>query len=273
MTAYVALRPREPDIMTGSARNAFSGLLVDITTALQFATRLPFGRFAADADGEVDLARASWALPVAGILIGGIGALVYALCFSLGLAPIIGAALTLAATLLVTGALHEDGLADTADGFGGSTTRERKLAIMRDSRIGTYGVCALILSLLLRVAALAALAEPSLVAPALIATHVAARAPLPLFLHLLPPARADGLSAGAGRPSRNRALVGVLIGAVALVLLLPPVKALLAVVLLAVLLAGMAWLSMRQIGGQTGDCAGALEQAGEAVLLIIATIR
>ena len=85
----------------------------------------------------------------------------------------------MAATLAVTGCLHEDGFADTADGLGGGATRERKLEIMRDSRIGTYGVCALTVSLLLRASALAYLADPALVAAALIAVHGAARATMP----------------------------------------------------------------------------------------------
>jgi adenosylcobinamide-GDP ribazoletransferase len=257
--------------MMGSAQKSLFGLAHDLRVALQFATRLPLGPVAADADAGADLARASWALPVAGIVVGGIGALVYWFAFALGLAPLLCAVPAIAATLLVTGALHEDGLADTADGFGGGTTRERKLAIMHDSRTGTYGACALFLSLFARTAALAVLAEPSLVVPALIAAHTAARAPLPLFLCLVPPARPDGLSAGAGRPTRDRALVAALIGAAALALLLTPLKALLCVVLLVAVFAGVTWLSMRQIGGQTGDVAGALEQAGEALLLLTAT--
>ena len=99
---------------------------------------------------------------------------------------------------LVTGALHEDGLADTADGFGGGDTRERKLEIMRDSRIGTYGVCALIVSLLVRADAIASLTDPVLVAPALIAAHAGARAVMPLVMFLLPAARTDGLRSRRG---------------------------------------------------------------------------
>lgn len=247
------------------------GLVLDLRVAMQFATRLPLGPAAANAEAGVDLARASWALPLAGVVVGGIGALVYWFTFALGLAPLLCAVPTLAATLLVTGALHEDGLADTADGFGGGTTRERKLAIMHDSRTGTYGACALFLSLFVRSAALAVLAEPSLVAPALIAAHTAARAPLPLFMRLLPPARTDGLSAAAGQPTRGRALAAVLIGVAALALLLTPLKALVGAVLLVAVFAGVSWLTKRQIGGQTGDVAGALEQAGEALVLVTAT--
>ncbi len=91
------------------------------------------------------------------LVVGLIGAVVYVLAHRAGLPAWPAAALSVAATLFATGCLHEDGLADTADGFGGGKTREQKLDIMRDSRIGTYGVCALALSLLIRVSALASL--------------------------------------------------------------------------------------------------------------------
>ena len=97
--------------------------------------------------------------------------MVYAVAHKIGSPPWVAAALAVAATLAVTGCLHEDGLADTADGFGGGDTRERKLDIMRDSRIGTYGVCALTLSILLRVSAIASLGNPIVVLWALIAAH------------------------------------------------------------------------------------------------------
>ncbi|MGZ8367931.1 MAG: adenosylcobinamide-GDP ribazoletransferase [Rhodoplanes sp.] len=242
----------------------------DIKIAVLFLTRLPFAH-AAPVEGA-DIARAGWAMPIAGALVGAIGAAVYWLAFRLGLAPLVCATLTVAATLGVTGCLHEDGLADTADGFGGGATRERKLAIMRDSRTGTYGACALVLSILLRVGSLAALAEPALVAPALIAAHVAARATLPIFMRLTPPARADGLSAGAGRPSLGAAVTAGLIGAAALALALPVTTAFIGMMALAAAIGCIAWISNRQIGGQTGDVAGALEQAGESLVLLVATI-
>src|SRR6516162_7346258 len=131
----------------------------DLKTSIQFFTRLPVS---GGTPAGADLARAAWAFPLAGIVVGLIAAAVYALAYKLGFAGWPAAALTVAATLLVTGCLHEDGLADTVDGFGGGDTQERKLEIMRDSRIGTYGVCALTVSIVLRVAALAAFAGPVL---------------------------------------------------------------------------------------------------------------
>ncbi len=242
----------------------------DVRIAVLFSTRLPLGR-AQPVDGG-DLARASWALPVAGAAIGGFGAAVYGLAYALGFAPLICAALTIAATLGVTGALHEDGLADTADGFGGGATAQRKLEIMRDSRIGTFGACALVLSILLRVAAIAALAEPAAVAPALIAAHVAARATLPAFMRMTPPARTDGLSAGAGRPTLANAVIAGIVGAGTLAFALTSSGAAISAAASAIAAVCAARISLRQIGGPTGDVAGAQEQAGELLVLLVATV-
>jgi adenosylcobinamide-GDP ribazoletransferase len=203
------------------------------------------------------------------MLIGLLGALVYWIAFRFGLPPLVGAALAVTATLAVTGCLHEDGLADTFDGFGGSG-RERKLEIMRDSRIGTYGACALIMSLLLRVGALASLAGPGRVALALIAAHAGGRALLPLFLRLVPPARSDGLAADAGRPPPSSVLLAAVLGFVLLLWSLGAARSLVALLLLLVVLGVMRRLCLRQLGGQTGDAAGALEQINEIVVLLTA---
>src|SRR5499427_6548421 len=148
----------------------------ELKASLAFSTRLPLARGLQSATG---IANAAWAFPVAGLVVGLIGALVYVLAHRLGVPAWPAATLSVAATLAVTGALHEDGLADTADGFGGGITREQKLDIMRDSRTGAYGVCALVLSLLLRVGALASLADTHAVVWALVGSHSAARATMP----------------------------------------------------------------------------------------------
>src|SRR5215469_4222063 len=153
-------------------------IIGDLIVALGFYTRLPFPHERANAGA--DLARASWAAPLAGAVVGAIGALAYALAHAAGLGPLPAAGLTIVATLIVTGALHEDGLADTADAFGAGATPQTRLDIMRDSRIGTFGACALILSIGLRWVALASLVGPMRAAAALIAAHVAARAMPPL---------------------------------------------------------------------------------------------
>ncbi len=248
--------------------NLIEDCVGDLTASLGFLTRLPMARTAPA--GGTDIGRAAWAFPIAGIVVGMIGAIVYVFAYKLGFRAWPSATLGIVATLAVTGCLHEDGLADTADGFGGGATRERKLDIMRDSRIGTYGVCALIASILIRAGALASLGDPKLVAMALIAAHGAARATLPAFMALLPPARSDGLSHAAGQPPQDRAMVAGGLGILILVLFLGLTPGILALILLVGAIALMAWLSMRQIGGQTGDVIGALEQVGEVIVLLVA---
>ena len=246
---------------------SISGLSTDLKTGLAFLTRLPILR--SEPAAGSDIARVSWTFPVVGAGVGMVGALVYWLA-GLGLDPILSAILAVAATLLVTGALHEDGLADTADGFGASVSRERKLDIMRDSEIGTYGASALILSFMLRVGAVVSLAEPGLAALALIAAHAGGRAVLPVFMRLVPNARQDGLSANAGEPPQNGALIAVLLGLLVLPLCLGFGATLIAALLLACVIGLMAWLCVRQIGGQTGDVLGAVEQVSEIVILLVA---
>jgi adenosylcobinamide-GDP ribazoletransferase len=245
------------------------GLVRELEIIVILCTRLPLTHAKPIESG--DIARASWAMPLAGALVGLIGAAVFWLTSAVGLPPFPAAALALVATLIATGCLHEDGLADTADGFGGGSNRERKLEIMRDSRIGTYGACALALSLILRWSALASIADPAAVAMALIAAHAAARAPLPAFMRFVPLARSDGLAAATGRPPREGAAAASFLGAIALGLCLGPGGVIIGLLLLLLSAILMAWLSVRQIGGQTGDVLGALEQINEILVLLTAT--
>lgn len=243
-------------------------IVADLRMAASFVTILPVASSKPAADGAV--ARATWALPLAGLLVGLAGAFVYKVASRLGLTPNLAALIALATTALITGALHEDGLADTADGLGGGRTRERKLEIMRDSRIGTYGICALILSFGLRWSALAAIANPWAVTLALCAAHTAARAGVPAFMSLVPPARPDGLSASAGVPAGRSVAIAFALGTLALALALGPGKALVSLILLSVAGLMLARLAIRQIGGQTGDILGAFEQIGEILILLVA---
>jgi adenosylcobinamide-GDP ribazoletransferase len=246
-------------------------LSTELKTGLAFLTRLPLALSAPDTGADV--ARASWTFPVIGAFVGAFGALVYWFAHSLGQPALVGASLAVAATLLITGALHEDGLADTADGFGGGTTRERKLDIMRDSFIGTYGAAALILSLLLRIGAIASLADPALAALALIAAHAGARATLPIFMRRVPRARQDGLSAEAGVPPPQSADFAIAIGLGVLLICLGFGATFITLILVALALGLIARLTINQIGGQTGDVLGAVEQASEILILLVAAAR
>jgi adenosylcobinamide-GDP ribazoletransferase len=232
-----------------------------------FCTRLPLAPSMPVASG--DIARASWAMPVAGALVGALGALAYWAAVHLGLPPLVAGVLAVAAGTVVTGCLHEDGLADVADGLGGDS-RERKLAIMRDSRLGTYGACALAMSLLLRWSAITSIADAGAVA---LAAHAAARAPLPAFMAFVAPARSDGLAAAAGTPPPRAVAAAGLLGVIALGLGLGPMAAFIAFVLLAAAGVLMARMSVKAIGGHTGDVLGALEQVNEVLILLVAAAR
>jgi adenosylcobinamide-GDP ribazoletransferase len=248
--------------------NARRGPIDEFAIAAGFLTRFPM---AADAAEPGALAAAAWAFPLVG---GGIGALCAIAFFAaevLGLPAAPAALLAVGAGIAATGALHEDGLADTADGFGGGQNRDRKLAIMRDSTHGTYGVVALALSVGLRATVIAALRDPVFAGLALIAAHAASRAMLPVAMLVLRPARDDGLGAVAGRPGRAVAAAAALIGAVIALATLGPLTGALSLLLAggAVALAGE--LARRQIGGYTGDVLGSFQQIGEIVILLVAS--
>jgi adenosylcobinamide-GDP ribazoletransferase len=247
---------------------SIAALTTELRTGLAFLTRLPLVG-SASASGA-DVVRASWTFPIVGVVIGLIGALAYWLADSVGLHYFVSGVLAVGATVLVTGCLHEDGLADTIDGFGGGGSAMHKLDIMRDSRVGAYGTSALVLSLMLRAGAIANLADPVLVAPGLIAAHAGARATIPLFMRLVPPAQQDGLSADAGRPPQRTTLVSALIGLMVLVPCLSFGGTLVALLFLAAAIGLLAWLCMREIGGQTGDVLGAVEQVSEILILLVA---
>ena len=234
----------------------------ELQLAIMLLTRLPVGRIA---DPVPPISAVAWAFPVAGLIVGTTGAMVLYGALHLGLPPQIAAGLALATGVLATGCLHEDGLADVADGFGGGRDPEHKLAIMRDSSIGSYGTLALLLVVGLRWQAMAALGDVTALqaAFALLAIAVASRAVLPVALLTMPAARPDGLGRSASGASAIQAAVAVTLGAGALVLLLGGAAALavgLAITAAALLVAALA---LRQIGGQTGDVLGLMQQTAD----------
>jgi adenosylcobinamide-GDP ribazoletransferase len=241
----------------------------EIEAALTFLTRLPFGRAETDAPLP-SLADSSWAFPIVGLAIGALGGIAYAIARGLALPALAAALIAVATTALVTGALHEDGLADTADGFGGGTTRETKLEIMRDSRIGTFAVLALIFSIGLRSVAIAEIGLRWHVFAALIAAHALARGVLPAALQRLDPAREDGLGLGAGRPEQNQVLIALAIALAIAVIATGLRTGLSAAIAAAIVAIAIGWLALRQIGGQTGDVLGAIEQGAETAALLAA---
>ena len=248
--------------------------LCDLRIALALLTRLPVSAPAAapNAGEPMPYARASRCYPLVGALVGLLAAVVLLAAQGIGLPPILCALLAVATLVLVTGALHEDGLADLADGFGGGRDRNAKLAIMRDSRIGSYGVLALIFSVALRSVSLAAVEQPWQAVAALIAAQSLSRGGLSAIMAFLPTARTDGLAAQVGRPGGGAALTAILLAGLLALLLLDWMAALWALLACLLIQAAVAVLARRQIGGYTGDVLGAAQQLGEiAVLLVLAT--
>ena len=237
----------------------------ELALAVVFLTRLPLrlsGPPAEDAH-----ARAMGWFPLVGAGVGLFGGAVYGLAALAHLPPLPAALLALGVMVWITGALHEDGAADVADGFGGGRDKARKLEIMRDSRVGSYGVLAITFSVAVRASALAAMAEPSLVIPGLLASGALSRGGMAAMARLMDPARADGLAARQGRPGRGTvALALVLAAGLAVAALGWTAPAAILAAALAAL--AVAWQARRQIGGHTGDVFGAAQQVAEAAVLL-----
>ncbi|MEM7544316.1 MAG: adenosylcobinamide-GDP ribazoletransferase [Pseudomonadota bacterium] len=232
-------------------------------SAQQFLTRLPVPAWIGHEDDR--LARAAPFFPVVGVLIGAIAGMIWLIAGALMPAPL-AAGLALGAMILVTGALHEDGLADCCDGLGGGTTRARALEIMRDSRIGVFAAAGLIITIGLRWTSLGTMAPADGFACLLIAA-VAGRAAITLMLAAGRYARDEGAARGvAGGVTAREAGIACLIAA--LTGLLAGAPGLLAVLL--TLLASRLWLAYltHRIGGYTGDGLGAAEQIGQVVVLL-----
>lgn len=233
--------------------------IAEVQAALMLMTRLPVGRVADPFPPTRDTV---WAYPLAGLVVGGAGGLVMAGAMALGLPPGMAVVLAMAATAILTGALHEDGLADCADSMGG-WGRDKRLAILKDSRIGTFGALALIGSVALRAQGYAGLGWQ---APALmVALGIASRAPIGAILALLPPARTEGMGAEAARPDTVRVVAALLIGLVA-ALWAGGLTVLLAMAFAAAL---VALAARRAFGGQTGDALGASQQLSEIAALLV----
>ncbi len=233
--------------------------------ALRFFTRLPVPAWVGHTQDQLD--HAARYFPLIGILIGAIGAGVTeltALALPIGIAIVLG----MAATILATGAFHEDGFADSCDGFGGGWEKAQVLTIMKDSRIGSYaalGVGLLLLAKWNTLVELDAAFEPPLLALALIAGHAASRLASTVLIFLLDYVRDDASTKSkplAQRMAPHELAIASVIG-LAPCLLLPPVD-----VLVALGAAALAtWLAagyfLRRIGGYTGDCLGATQQVSE----------
>ncbi len=244
---------------------------LELIAAFGLLSRLPVWRLAPN-ETHVDFAASVWAYPVAGAIIGALGGGAYWAASLIGFAPHIAAIWALATLLLITGALHEDGLADTADGLGGGRTASRKLEIMRDSRIGSYGALALMLAIAARTLTIGAIAAPSHVMAALITAGAFSRAAMIVVLISAAPARKDGMASGLISIPFSAALAGLALPVLIATLLLPTGRALALSAITAVIALAFARLATRQIGGHTGDVLGATALVTECVLLSLLTL-
>jgi adenosylcobinamide-GDP ribazoletransferase len=226
-------------------------------------TRVPLPHLPQDAFAKG--ASAVWAYPIIGLAVGAGGVLTGQLALWVGLPPLGAAILALGAMMLLTGAMHEDGLADVFDGFWGGYTPERRLEIMRDSQIGTFGVLALLMVSLLRLSAISVLLLGWW--PAILAATVLSRTVMPILMSILPHARKDGLSHSVGQPSSGATALSLGIGSlISLFLLGAPAPITIGVALAMAL--GTAVLAKQKINGQTGDVLGAVQQLSEALILL-----
>jgi adenosylcobinamide-GDP ribazoletransferase len=246
------------------------GLFGGFAAAMAFFTCLPIDL---GVRGRWRLADAAWAFPLVGAGIGAVAALAFLLAQLLGLGSWPAGLLAVFAAVVTSGALHEDGLADTADGLFGGHDREAKLAIMRDSRQGSFGVLAIVLSVLFRASALAAIGDVIHAGLALIAAHAASRAALPVVMWALAPARADGLGATAGNPGTAGMAAAATIGAAVALTALGPVRGLTSLGVAGLAIFAITRVAQRQVGGYTGDVLGAVQQVGEIAVLLEASAR
>ncbi|MEM8877477.1 MAG: adenosylcobinamide-GDP ribazoletransferase [Pseudomonadota bacterium] len=248
--------------------------LADLRGTLSFFTRLPMP--GTTDHGPPDFGRAARTAPLAGAVVGLVGGAVFASVAMMGLTPFVAAFAAIGATIIVTGGLHEDGLADTADGLG-AFDRERRLDIMRDSRIGSYGVLALIVTIGAKAALLAQITGESGilgVVAAMVAIEGTSRLAALYPLHALSPARSDGLAHSANAPDRGAMIQGMIMAIVLVIVCIVPTIGIVATVLavvaaIAIALAGTRWAD-HMLGGHTGDIAGAIQQT--TVLVMLAAI-
>jgi adenosylcobinamide-GDP ribazoletransferase len=237
--------------------------LTGLLAAVQFLTRIPIRL-----RREPDVAASVPWFPTVGALIGAaVGGVAAGLWH--WLPPLVAAAVAVVVGVLITGAFHEDGLADVADAFAGGWTIERRLEILKDSRHGSYGVAALCISIVVRMLCLGSLPGPATMFAAAVASHAVARGAAVGLMGVAPLATHEGLGADYGQATTpRRAAVGVL-SAVAIGALVVGwwVAALVAVMIASVVM--VRWLAMRKIGGISGDVLGTCEQVAECLCLVV----
>lgn len=241
-------------------------VVLDVPVAFCLLTRIPMPRLPDAAFNHS--ARAVWAYPIVGAVLGAVAGCAGLILGWAGVPAAAAAGIVLVLLAIMTGAMHEDGLCDTADGFWGGTSPAKRLTIMKDSHIGTYGTVALLIVTGLRWVSYASLL-PLGFGP-IIAVSALSRAVMPVVMFALPHARDTGLSHRVGQPGRRAVAIGLILATIGAMILIG-MSTLYALLGALMSTAGMMLLAKRKIGGQTGDVLGATQQITEVVILVILT--
>lgn len=236
---------------------------LSLKQGLSFFTRIPCGPIQ-----PIPLSESASLFPVIGLVIGLLASLIILFALAIGLPTNLSILLGLAAAILITGGLHEDGLADTADALGVRGDKDKRIAVLRDSRIGTFGALALIVSISIKWAALSDLASSWQIITYFISAHILGRGILPSIMRSSPLLLKDGQAAAAGIPESHAARIALILSFLLVTILLGPAKGLVAFA--AALLAAYLVIKMmvRWFGGYNGDILGATEQLIELAVLI-----
>ena len=223
-------------------------------------------------DKPPDFIQSLWAFPLVGFLIGGIGGLALITSKLLGFPNLVSGAMCVAIIAIISGAMHEDGLADTSDGFGGGHTIDDKLRIMHDSHIGSYGTLALCLSTVIRITLFAAISDAKISIPmmiALIATFVAGgRGLILLGLFLFPIAPGAKLAKVTGQPAVGSLLTATILWLLPLICITNPFSSVLTALVASFACILLGRLAMSQIQGINGDVMGAMAILAETILAL-----
>ena len=245
-------------------------ILIDILAALMFLSKFPVS-WEKISEDPPDFSRAFWAFPLIGLFLGSISGCVTLLFSFLGLSSFVSVTIGISIGMLITGALHEDGLADSFDGLIGGNTTEQKIEIMRDSKIGTYGCIALLLNILIKIGCLTSLAEQSLwlVFSGFIVSGALGRAMIVFLRSMSDPVSDKGLSSITERTEGAVLWSALGIAFLSAIIFAPFWVAIVGFILCIIFTYFIRAYVENKLGGITGDILGATEQLSELIFLLL----
>lgn len=245
-------------------------VVLDIASALTLLTRIPIP-WKKLSSGSPNLSLSQWTFPVVGAAVGLLVGSITVFFIFLGLDRIPAACIGIGCGALITGGLHEDGLADTFDGLGGGPSIEKKLKIMKDSSLGSYGTSALILSYFLRIGLIASLSSFLTIIFACILSASGGRTSIVILRKLSSPVSINS-SASNLEPATIQGIVLSLVICSSFFLFFGPLFILLGLFIVFIISILMHWLAKKQIGGINGDILGACSQITEICLFVLIAI-